>query len=65
MFKKAGDKDINFNEVLADHFAASVLLPREAVAAKWAETGDIDRMAVIFDVPRPIMYLALKIAGLV
>ena len=65
VFNKTPNGDINFNEVLADHFAANILLPRETVAAKWAETKDVSRMAAIFDVPRPIMYMALKIEGLV
>lgn len=48
------------NELLSDFFAARILLPGELVKAKWAEIKDINRMAAIFDVPRPVMYFCLK-----
>ncbi len=65
VFKKARVEEVYFNEVLADHFASNILLPPEAVKAKWADTKDVSHMAVIFDVPKPIMFMALQNRGLI
>jgi Zn-dependent peptidase ImmA (M78 family) len=54
-----------FNELLADHFAAIILLPENWVKEKWLELKDVSQMAAIFDVPKPIMYLGLKAMRLV
>jgi len=54
-----------FNEMLADYFAICILMPREWVKEKWAEVHDLDRMAKIFDVPKPIMVANLKRLGLI
>lgn len=37
-------------EVLANHFATCVLMPKEWVEEQWPMVQDIDRMADIFDV---------------
>lgn len=65
MFKRSGGGEVYFNEFLADHFSASILLPYEWVVAKWPEIKDINKMANVFNVPGPVMYGALKIKGLI
>ena len=64
-FKKSEDDEVYFNEFLADHFSASILLPYESVVEKWPEIRDINEMAHVFNVPGPVMYGALKIKGLI
>ena len=60
VFKKRIGREGFFNEVLADHFAAVMLLPQESVVAKWAEVKDVSRMANIFKVPESLMYFSLR-----
>jgi hypothetical protein len=64
-FKKSKDTGIHFNEALADHFSASVLIPREFARQKWTEYHDVNNVADIFDVPRPVMFMTLRILELV
>jgi Zn-dependent peptidase ImmA (M78 family) len=64
-FKKSKDTVVYFNEVLADHFSANILIPSDLAKQKWAENQDINRMADIFDVPRPVMFLSLRNLGLI
>lgn len=64
VFKKRLEEEVNFNEVIADHFAANILLPAEKVNEYWNKIGDVNRMAEIFLVPRPVMYVALGNYGL-
>jgi Zn-dependent peptidase ImmA (M78 family) len=65
VFKNIGSTRGRFNEILADHFAAQILIPNECVAAKWQEEQDIRRMAVLFDVPEPVMYFYLHTNNLI
>jgi hypothetical protein len=65
VFKKRMDQEINFNEAVADHFAANILLPSEKVKEYWNNVGDANRMAEIFQVPRAVMFIALRSYGLV
>lgn len=58
--KRAGGKEGTFNELLADHFSACILLNKEWVEKIWPEVRDIGRMAAIFEVPKPVMYLFLR-----
>lgn len=61
VFKKVScSREGTFNELLADHFAAVMLLPEKWVKEKWTEIKDVDQMAAIFDVPMPVMYLGLR-----
>jgi hypothetical protein len=61
VFKKAGRSQGGaFNELLADHFASIILAPVELVKKLWPEVKDINRMATIFEVPKPILWIALK-----
>ena len=60
-YHKAG----SFNELMADVFAAFVLMPGEWVREKWTETHDLEQMAQIFDVPKPQMCARLKFLGLI
>lgn len=65
VFKKRESKVGTFNELLADFFAACVLMPKEWVRAKWTEGHGVDEMARMFDVPKSAMSLRLKRLGLV
>ncbi len=65
VFKKIGTDKGDFNELLADFFAAFIMMPAEWVKAKWAEVHDLDQMAIIFDVPKPAMCIRLKRLGLI
>jgi hypothetical protein len=65
VFKRKKDTTINFNEMLADHFSANILLPPETLVPTWEKIGNIERMADIFEVPRPVMLIALRCQGLV
>ncbi len=60
VFRKRGGKLGAFNELLAECFASCVLMPAEWVKEKWARVQDLDRMAAIFDVTQPQMWLRLK-----
>ena len=66
VFKKTSSSpEGSFNELLADHFAAIILMPEKQVKKIWAEVKDINNMATIFDVPRPVVWFALKHLNLV
>lgn len=66
IFKKTSSSHRGtFNELLADHFSAIILLPEKWVKTKWSEVKDVRRMAAIFDVPKPVMYLGLKAMRLI
>ncbi len=65
VFKKRGIEGGSFNESLADYFAACILMPREWIKEKWAESKDVDSMTKIFEVPKPIMWIRLRQLGLI
>jgi hypothetical protein len=66
VFKKTSSSpEGSFNELLADHFAAIILMPEKQVEEKWAEVKDVNQMAAIFDVPRPVVWFALKHQSLI
>ena len=66
VFKKAPyQREGTFNELLADHFSAVMIMPEEMMRKKWPEVKDISKMAVIFDVPEPAMYCGLKYLRLI
>jgi len=54
-----------FNEFLADHFAAVILLPGNQVSEWWFKVKDIKKMAAIFEVPKTIMLCSLIHLGLI
>jgi hypothetical protein len=61
VFKKTGHSHEGaFNELLADHFAGVILTPPELVRKTWPEVKDISQMAAIFNVPKPVLWIALK-----
>ena len=64
VFRKRGVVQGSFNELLADHFALSILMPRHWVKEKWAEVKHLNRMVEIFDVPKPAMCIRLRQLGL-
>ncbi len=66
VFKKAGcDLEGSFNEMLADHFAAACLLPDKLLKKMWSKIKDVNKMAALFDAPRTVMWLALRVMGLI
>jgi len=65
VFKKIGTDEGSFNELLADFFAAFVLMPKTWVKEKWKEVHDLLQMAEIFDVPTPAMCIRLRRLGLI
>lgn len=66
VFKKTSSSpEGSFNELLADHFSAILLMPEKQVKEKWAEVKDINQMVTIFDVPKSVVWFALKHLSLV
>lgn len=49
-----------FSECLAEYFSLYLLMPTRWVRDLWQQTRDLDRMALIFAVPIPIIYMRLK-----
>lgn len=61
VFKKSpSQKEGAFNELLADHFAAIMIIPEEILLKKWREIKDVRKLATIFDAPEPVIYCGLK-----
>ena len=66
VFKKTSySQKGTFNELLADHFSAVILIPEKLAMRVWPEVKDVSQMAAIFDVPQPVMWLSLKHLGLI
>ncbi len=65
MFRARGMKEGFFNELLAEHFANCILLPKEWVKEKWAEVKDLDKMTEIFGVSKLAIRIRLKSLGLI
>jgi len=55
----------SFNEILADMFAFQVLLPDQWMLEYWEEYRDLDKLAAIFRVPRPLVWVKMKCYGLI
>jgi hypothetical protein len=53
-----------FNELLADFFSCSLLLPRKWAQDKLMEVRDVHRLASIFDIPEPLVFIRLIRMGL-
>ena len=64
LFRKPGSTGKAFNELLADSFAARILMPAKWVEEKWEEIKDLDQMARIFQVPKSSMCIRLRSLGL-
>jgi Zn-dependent peptidase ImmA (M78 family) len=61
VFKKSPSRREGiFNELLADHFSAIMVMPEEMILKKWKEVKDLRKMAAIFDVPETVAYCGLK-----
>lgn len=65
MFGKREARRGPFNEMLADYFAHSVLMPIEWVDAMWTDIRNLDMMARVFDVPKSAMCIRLRYMGLI
>ena len=62
---ETGIKGGSFDEMIADSFAISILLPVKWVREQWAEVQDLDKMAKIFDVPKAALCARLRRLGLI
>jgi len=61
VFKKSADhREGFFNEMLADHFAAVILLPSKLVKRVWPGVKDIKQMSDLFETPYMVTWTALK-----
>lgn len=49
-----------FNEILADHFAGTMLMPRNMIKPTWDKVRDVDRMAALFGIPKPLVLAAAR-----
>jgi hypothetical protein len=65
VFSRIGSEERIFNEGLADHFAASVLVPPRWVRREWPKFKDVAQMAAHFDAPYTAMFATLRRLGLV
>jgi len=65
VFSKRGALRGSFNERLATYFSTCILIPNKWLKEKWAEVHDLDKMAELFDVPKPTMCIRLKRLGLI
>jgi len=65
VFRKRGYHGGSFNELLATYFSASILTPNKWLKEKWAEVHDLDKMAELFDAPKPTICIRLKRLGLI
>ncbi len=54
-----------FLELVAHAFADFLLMPTKWLKEKWVEFKDLNRMAELFDVPKPAMCIRLKLLGLI
>jgi Zn-dependent peptidase ImmA (M78 family) len=64
VFRKRGLEAGCFNELVADYFAVCMLMPKKWVKEKWVEAKNISRIAEIFGVTEPQMWLRLKVLNL-
>ena len=53
-------REAPFNELLANYFAVSILMPRRWVVEKWTEVKDVGKMAELFNVPESAMGFRLR-----
>lgn len=65
VFKKSEDNEVYFNEFLADHFSANILMPNDLVLAKWPEIKDVNKVAELFNVPASIICGKLRFQKLI
>jgi Zn-dependent peptidase ImmA (M78 family) len=61
VFKKASRSWKGFfNELLADHCAAVILMPEKWVRKRWTGVKDINQIAAIIDMPTSVVWFALQ-----
>jgi len=64
-FRKSKPSRGSFDELLANHFAICLLMPRKWVEEKWREVQNVRTMAKIFRVPQQMMLIRLRFLGLI
>lgn len=65
VFGKRGVETRCFNELLAEQFAACILMPNKLVREGWLEINDVSKLAEIFAVPKPTACFRLKFLHLI
>ena len=65
IFRKQIGSGGEFNEMLANHFAASIMMPKAWIREKWAEVGDVNKMVEIFQVSELAMWIKLRQMNLI
>ena len=65
VFRKRGLESGCFNELLAEQFAACILIPAKWVRKEWVKVNDLSKVAKIFDVPKPVACFRLKFLQLI
>ena len=66
VFKKSPyNQEGTFNEMLADHFAAVILLPTRLVQKEWPGLKDIRRTAALFEAPEPVVWATLRLLRMI
>lgn len=60
IFTRGSSEVGTYNEMQAEHFASSILMPRPWIMEMWPQAMDVDKMAEIFQVTRKAMYLTLR-----
>jgi hypothetical protein len=58
--KQSHTQEGYFNEMLADRFSTAILLPKKWLKRMWLEVGDVNKLGVIFNVPKSLVYLELR-----
>lgn len=65
VFRRSGANRGHFNELLADCFAAHILIPEEWLKAEWQACRDLDKIARTFAVPKSVVWFRLNVLGLI
>ncbi len=66
VFRKAAyQKEGTFNEILADHFSIACLVPEKLAKKILPKSKDVNQMATLFNVPKPVMWFWLRLLGLI
>ena len=65
VFRKGELEAGHFNELLAEQFAACILMPSKWVREKWVEENDLSKTAETFGVPKSVACVRLKLLDLI
>jgi Zn-dependent peptidase ImmA (M78 family) len=65
VFRKGALQAGRFNELLAEHFATCILMPRKWVSEKWVEENDLSKIAETFGVPKSVACVRVRLLNLI